>query len=66
MDRRGLDWSSPEVKSLDHLYSSLDAEEGLYWAVERLGSVERFVTDGDIERFVHTPPVPVSACSSAR
>ncbi len=66
MDRRGLDWSSPEVKSLDHLYSSLDAEEGLYWAVERLGSVERFVTDGDIERFVHTPPEDTRAWTRAQ
>lgn len=54
--RHRLRWDSPEVRHLDHLYSSLDAEDGLYWAYERSGAVERVVSAGDIERFVHEPP----------
>ena len=56
MSQRGLDWGSPEAKHLDHLYSSLDKNEGLYWAYERSGLVQKVVSDGEIERFVHQPP----------
>jgi proteasome accessory factor A len=54
--RRRLSWESPEIKYLDHLYSSLDPSQGLYWALERGGAVEKLVSDGQIERFVHEPP----------
>ncbi|MGB9620482.1 MAG: proteasome accessory factor PafA2 family protein, partial [Armatimonadota bacterium] len=29
-----LAWDSPQIKMLDHLYSSLEPSEGLYWACE--------------------------------
>jgi proteasome accessory factor A len=54
--KRRLSWESPEMKYLDHLYSSLDPGQGLYWALERGGAVEKLVSDGQIERFVHEPP----------
>lgn len=54
--QRGLSWESPAMKYLDHLYSSLDPGEGLYWALERAGAVQRVVSEGQIERFVHEPP----------
>lgn len=54
MSQRGLDWESPELKHLDHLYSSLS--EGLYWAYERSGVVQKVVSDAEVERFVHEPP----------
>ncbi len=54
--KRRLNWESPAMKYLDHLYSSLDPGEGLYWALERAGAVEKLVGDGQIERFVHEPP----------
>ncbi|MGD0767577.1 MAG: proteasome accessory factor PafA2 family protein [Tepidisphaeraceae bacterium] len=54
--KRRLSWESPAMKYLDHLYSSLDPGEGLYWALERAGAVEKLVTDGHIERFMHEPP----------
>ena len=38
------------------MYSSLDADEGLYWAYETAGHVERLVSPGDIERRVYEPP----------
>jgi len=49
-------WASPQIKYLDHLYSSLDPCEGLYWALERAGAVETLLTDAQIERFAHEPP----------
>jgi proteasome accessory factor A len=54
--KRRLSWESPAMKYLDHLYSSLDPSEGLYWALERAGAVQKLVSDGQIERFVHEPP----------
>lgn len=51
-----LNWQSPAVKSLDHCYSNLDLNEGLYWSYEQAGIVNRLVTDEEIERFEHNPP----------
>jgi hypothetical protein len=64
-DRRDLDWSSPEIKHLDLLYSSLEDAEGLYWACERSGAVERIVSEGAIERFIHQPPENTRAWTRA-
>ncbi len=61
----GLDWRSSETKHLDHLYSSVDPNEGLYWAYERSGAMQRVVTDGEIERFVHQPPGDTRAWTRA-
>ncbi len=51
-----LNWDSPELKHLDHLYSSLDPTDGLYWIHEQAGVVERLVSRSHIERFVYEPP----------
>jgi len=59
-----LTWQSPEVKQLDHMYSSL--EDGLYWTYERRGLVERVVSDAQIERFVHEPPEDTRAWTRAQ
>ena len=63
--RPDLTWASPEIKHLDHLYSSLDPSEGLYWAYEKLGVVERVVSDAQIEHFVHEPPEDTRAWTRA-
>jgi proteasome accessory factor A len=60
-----LNWQSPEIKHLDHLYSSLDPAEGLYWIYERSQVVETLVTPGEIERFVHAPPDDTRAYARA-
>ncbi len=60
-----LTWGSPEIKHLDHLYSSLDPSEGLYWAYERAGFVERVVSDEQIERFTVSPPEDTRAWTRA-
>jgi hypothetical protein len=60
-----LTWGSPEIKHLDHLYSSLDPSEGLYWAYERGGLVERVASDEQIERFTVSPPDDTRAWTRA-
>ena len=68
--RPELTWHSPEIKHLDHLYSSLDLSDGLYWAYEKASLVERVVSEDEIECFVQEPPMtlaPIRApCSSAK
>jgi hypothetical protein len=54
--RPKLTWQSPEIKHLDLLYSSLDPEEGLFWAYEREGAIERLVTEEEIQRLTMSPP----------
>ncbi len=60
-----LSWQSPQLKHLDHLYSSLDPADGLYWLRERAGGVESLVSTGDIERFVYEPPDDTRAWTRA-
>ena len=50
-----LTWQSPQIKYLDHLWSSLDERKGLFWAVQR-GGIERLVSDEQIARAMNEPP----------
>jgi proteasome accessory factor A len=59
--RPDLEWASPELKALDHRYSSLDPAEGLYFQFDRQGLLERVASDAEIERFVHEPPADTRA-----
>ncbi|MBP6965317.1 MAG: proteasome accessory factor PafA2 family protein [Armatimonadetes bacterium] len=60
-----LDWDSPETRRLDLAYSNLDPFEGLYWACENAGLVERLVTDEEIESFTENPPEDTRAYTRA-
>jgi proteasome accessory factor A len=60
-----LGWAAPELKHLDHLYGSLDPQEGLYWSSERAGAVERLVPDEAITAFEHEPPEDTRAWTRA-
>ncbi|MBM3320564.1 MAG: proteasome accessory factor PafA2 family protein [Candidatus Eisenbacteria bacterium] len=60
-----LDWGSPKMKMLDHLYSSLDPDEGLFWPYERAGMVEKPVPESAVERFMHEPPCGTRAFTRA-
>lgn len=60
-----LNWDSPQVKYLDQMYSNLDLSEGLYWAMEQAGVVQKLVTNSRIERFVHQPPSDTRAYTRA-
>lgn len=61
----GLDWDSPEIKHLDHLYGSLDPEDGIYWAMQRSGALEQVVTADEIERLHSGPPQDTRAWTRA-
>ncbi|HVO28044.1 MAG TPA: proteasome accessory factor PafA2 family protein [Candidatus Margulisiibacteriota bacterium] len=63
--RPQLTWASPEIKLLDHLYSSLDPADGLYWAYEASGVVESLVSDERITYFEHNPPADTRAWTRA-
>jgi hypothetical protein len=63
--RPHLTWASAEIKLLDHLYSSLDPADGLYWAYEAGGVIERLVSDERITHFEHNPPVDTRAWTRA-
>jgi len=56
MERKSLDWQSPQVQMLDLQYHDTRPDKGLYYMLERQGQVERIVTDEEINAAVHTPP----------
>jgi proteasome accessory factor A len=62
--RPELDWDSPEIKVIDHLYSSLD-DDGLYWAYERSGLAEQLVAPERIAHFAINPPADTRAWTRA-
>ncbi len=63
--RPRLGWDSPEIKLLDHLYSSLDPDEGLYWLYEKAGLTESVASAAQIERFFYEPPEDTRAYARA-
>jgi proteasome accessory factor A len=56
MERKELDWESPQVQMLDLQYHDLRPAKGLYYLLERQGKVERIVSDEEISRAIHNPP----------
>lgn len=64
--QKGIGWPDPQMQYLDQMYSNLDPREGLYWQMEAAGVVQRLVTDGQVERFVHEPPSDTRAYTRAR
>jgi proteasome accessory factor A len=56
MQRKGLDWDSPQVQMMDLQYHDLRPEKGLYYLLERQGQVRRLVTDAEITKAVTEPP----------
>ena len=59
--RPDLTWASPQIKHLDHLFSSLDPETGLYLGAERDGLIDRVVSAEQIDRFTRQPPTDTRA-----
>lgn len=59
--RPDLDWDSPEIKHLDHMYASLDPTQGLYWHCAAAGQVETVVPEARIAHFTHHPPTDTRA-----
>ena len=65
-DRKDIHWKHPVMKQLDHLYSSLDPEEGLFWTFDAENVVDRVVSEADIARFVSNPPEDTRAWTRAK
>ena len=63
--RADLSWASREMKHLDHVYASLERDDGLYWAYEEAGVAERVATPGAIDALVHEPPDDTRAWTRA-
>jgi proteasome accessory factor A len=67
LDRRpDLTWQSPALKHLDQMYASLDEADGLFWAVERAGQVERLVDEHAIDRARREPAPDTRAWTRAQ
>ncbi|HEY8155449.1 MAG TPA: depupylase/deamidase Dop, partial [Myxococcota bacterium] len=56
MERKSLDWDSPQVQMLDLQYHDLRPDKGLYYLLERQGKAERVVTDEEITTAIRRPP----------
>lgn len=60
-----LTWTSPEIKHLDHLYSSLNPSDGLWWEMQKSGVLEQSVAQTQIDRFETNPPPDTRAWTRA-
>jgi proteasome accessory factor A len=56
IERKSVDWQSPQVRMLDLQYHDLRPDKGLYYILERQGRAERIVTDEEIVTAIHEPP----------
>jgi proteasome accessory factor A len=56
MERKSLDWDSPQTQMLDLQYHDIRPDKGLYNLLERRGQVERISDDASITRAIHHPP----------
>ena len=63
--RHHLNWDAPTIKQLDQLYADIDDADGIFWALERDGQVERLVTDEAIVRATSEPPDDTRAWTRA-
>jgi proteasome accessory factor A len=61
MDRRGVDWENPQIAMMDLQYHDIRPQKGLYHLLERRGSVERVVSDEEIESATRLPPTDTRA-----
>ena len=59
-------WRSSAVRAADLLFANLDPAEGLYWAVEAAGGVDRLVSNATIDRAMREPPDDTRAWSRAQ
>jgi proteasome accessory factor A len=56
MDRKSVDWRSPQVQMLDLQYHDIRPEKGLYHLLERQGKMERLASDEEIKDAISQPP----------
>lgn len=55
-ENQGLTWQDPWLQSLDLEYHLIKKDEGLYYALESSGEMERLLSDADVIRAMQQPP----------
>jgi len=55
-ERDRLDWRTPKLAMIDLQYHDVRRDKGLYYRLVSSGSVERLVSDADVESAVGEPP----------
>lgn len=55
-ESEGLDWSDPYLHSLDMEYHNINAKEGLYYALQSMGDVQRITSELDVIDAMTDPP----------
>ena len=56
LDRKGTTWADPRVFMLDLQYHDIRVSKGLYYLLERKGSVERILSDDEVIKAKTEPP----------
>src|SRR2546422_6969416 len=51
-----LQWSDPWLQAIDLEYHNIDLERGLYYELQRHGSMRRVVSEEEIRRAIFSPP----------
>lgn len=61
MDKRHEDWDSSRVAMMDLQYHDLRPDRGLYFLLERQGSMARILSEADIVDAIENPPTDTRA-----
>jgi proteasome accessory factor A len=56
LERKSLDWESPQAQMLDLQFHDVRPEKGLAYLLERQGKLRRLVSDEEIVRAITEPP----------
>ena len=56
LERKSLDWESPQAQMLDLQFHDVRPEKGLAYLLERQGKLRRLVSDAEIVRAITEPP----------
>ncbi len=59
--RRGIDWSSDQMKVLDLQYANLDPQQGLFFQMAQDDLVADMPGEAELDRFVREPPTDTRA-----
>jgi proteasome accessory factor A len=56
MERHGIEWGDPRLRTIDLQYHDIRPGRGLYGKLEESEAVERLVTDDEISKAIYDPP----------
>lgn len=56
IEENGVTWQDDVLQSIDLEYHNVSPETGLFYDLERSGSLRRIVTDAEVEAAITTPP----------